>query len=232
MARWSRTVLQLVRIGVVQDCKNIERLLTPMFLGCTVLLLFAFTMGEPAPDVRGRMFAAETLLTILFGLQLSYSRAFELERQDRLFDVLRTSLQDPGTLVAAKLLHVTFNAIVICLPLLLLSLLLQSQDAASVVSLPVLAILILSIVGLGTLGVLLSLITLKAQSSQILFPILYFPLATPVVLSATESLVLWMNEHAAGENFRSWLIMLLVFDVIYLTLTWMLGGDLVKQTAE
>jgi heme exporter protein B len=89
-----------------------------------------------------------------------------------------------------------------------------------------LSILTLMILALSSLGVLLSQMTEKAAGRDLLFPILYFPLAVPVLLAVVQaSYCLWDIHNR--EDLNLWLSLLGGFCVIYLTLGIVLFEELV-----
>ena len=88
----------------------------------------------------------------------------------------------------------------------------------------------MALAGLAALGVLLSAMTLKANARQILYPLLYFPLATPVLLAAVQSSQLYLSSGQITADVRAWLGLLLGFDVIYITLGALLFTELVDES--
>src|SRR5689334_21063352 len=80
----------IVAQGVRAELADKERILSPVLFGVTMLLLFAFAVGEPEPELRRKLYVAQTYLTAFFALQLSFSRLFEPDRQDRVFDLMRS----------------------------------------------------------------------------------------------------------------------------------------------
>lgn len=208
-----------------------ERLLTPLFFGAVVLLLFAFTIPEPPPELRIRMFVAQCLVSTFFALQIGLSRAFEVESQDRVFDLIRTQPVNGVAFIAAKFFHVLLVGASTLIMTSAISIILQGQKLSLFADPVILGLGFLMLAGLSGLGVLLSAVTLRAQARQILFPLLYFPLSTPVLIASAESLCRWLEKPLWDETMRGWMIMLVAFDVIYVTLTLLLGADAVTTDA-
>ena len=220
----------LIRQFLRNEFAASERLLTPLFFGAVVLLLFAFTIPEPPPELRIRMFVAQCLISTFFALQIGLSRAFEVESQDRVFDMIRTQPVDGIAFVLAKFAHVVLVGGSTLIMTSAVSMILQGQKLSLFADPVVLGLGVLMLVGLSGLGVLLSAVTLRAQARQILFPLLYFPLSTPVLIASAESLCRWLEKPVWDETMRGWMIMLLAFDVIYVTLTALLGADAVATS--
>jgi heme exporter protein B len=68
---------------------------------------------------------------------------------------------------------------------------------------------------------------LKARGREVLFPLLYFPLAIPVLLAGSEA-VLSFVENADSSPAWQWIGLLAGFDVIFITLSALLYGELVS----
>lgn len=222
---WSQSVQNLLTQSLRVDFSSKERLITPVFFAAIILLLFSFSIPEQPPEMRSRMMIAESLLAVFFALQIAFSRAFEAERTDRVFDHIRLSPINSSAFITAKLLHVLIVGGCVTLFTLTLSLLLQGQDISLIGDPVVLGGFFLTLIGLAGLGVLLAAITLKAEGQQVLFPLLYFPLSVPVLLCATEALTQWLETHKWDDTMRGWSIMLIAFDAIYLTMTVLLGAE-------
>lgn len=205
-----------------------ERLITPLFFGAIVLLLFAFTLPDQAGEWRIRMIVAQCLISSFFALQITLSRAFEVEGQDRVFDMIRVSPVHGTAFITAKLTHVTLIGTTTMVLTVAAAALFQGFDAAGFLHPLTLILGLLTVLGLSALGVLLSAITMRAQAKQVLFPLLYFPLSTPVLISASEFLCQFLEKPVWDETTRGWFIMLAAFDAIYVTLAVLLGADAVS----
>jgi heme exporter protein B len=222
---WFDDVRILLSHSLRVDISSKERLITPIFFALIILMLFSFAIPDMEQAMRSRMMVAESQLAIFFALQIAFSRTFESERMDRTFDYLRLSPVAASAFITSKVLHVLLIGGGTMVFTGILSILLQGQDLGQIADPVVIGSAFLALLGLTGLGVLLASITLKAEGHQILFPLLYFPLSVPVLLCSTEGLVHWLETHQWDSTMRGWSIMLMAFDVIYLTLTILLGTE-------
>ena len=224
---WIENVRTLFAHSLRVDISSKERLITPIFFALIILMLFSFAIPEPDVAMRSRMMVAESQLAIFFALQIAFSRTFESERIDRTFDHLRLSPISSSAFITSKILHVLFigGGTMLCTGIL--SVILQGQNIGQMADPVVLGAAFLTLLGLTGLGVLLASITLNAEGHQILFPLLYFPLSVPVLLCSTEGLVHWLDTYKWDSTMRGWSVMLIAFDIIYLTLTILLGTEAV-----
>ncbi len=222
---WSQSVTTLLAQSLRVDLSSKDRLITPIFFAAVILLLFSFAIPEQDPSMRSRVMVAESQLAIFFALQIAFSRAFEAERSDRVFDHLRLSPIASSAFITAKMLHVLIMGGFTVMFTGFLAVILQGQDPGVLGDPVVLVAALLSLLGLAGLGVLLAAITLRAEAQQILFPLLYFPLSVPVLICSTEALTQWLETHQWNDTLRGWAVMLMAFDAIYLTMALLLGAE-------
>jgi heme exporter protein B len=220
----------LVGQGLRAELADFERILSPVLFAVTLLILFAFAMGEVDDPLKARVYLAETFLTAFFALQVSFSRLFEPDRQDRVFDVLRTYPVSHTAWFLAKYVLVMALGLATLAPTLVFGAFLHQTARVPLFSWVVCGIAALALAGLAALGVLLSALTLKANSRQILYPLLYFPLTTPVLLAAVQSSLTYLQTHRLDGAVQSWLGLLLAFDAIYFTLGVLLFTELVDES--
>lgn len=220
----------LIMQGFRAELADMERLVSPVLFSVTLLLLFSFAMGEVPPDLKAKVYLAETFLTLLFSLQLSFSRLFEPDRQDHVFDLLRTYPVSHTAWFLAKYVLIFLLGSATLVPTMFFGAFLNHSASAPVFSWSVIAVGFLALAGLASVGVLLSAMTLKANSRQILYPLLYFPLTTPVLLAGVQSSLVILEKGGFTEASRPWMGLLLGFDAIYLTLGILLYPELVDET--
>ena len=206
-----------------------DRLLSPILFAATLLLCFSFALSRLPADVKIPLFIAETVLTAFFALQISFSRIFEPDTGDKVYDLLRTYPLNPTAWFLSKYISVLILGLMILGPTMFLSNFFHGESGASILTPTFMGIALLTLMGLSALGVLLALITMDSGAKQILYPMLYFPLTTPVLLAAVESgrNHLIDNEHLV-DLLQSWLGLLIIFDIIYFTLGILLFSELIK----
>lgn len=216
---------QYLRLEFMQ----LERLISPLLFAVTFLLVFMFAMGKVEPEQVPTLFIAEAFLAGFFALQLSFARSLEPDSQDAVFSLLRSYPIAPGAWFMAKYLTVLTTGILILMPTVVFSAFFHAESRLALLDGSIFLIGLLALLGLCSVGVLLSILTLGAGARQILFPLIYFPLTTPVLLAAVESSRAVLIDGVAMTGLiSSWLGLLLVFDLIYTVLGLLLFGELVK----
>ncbi len=212
-----------------------ERLLSPLLFAMVILVVVAFTFGEPAPESRPAAFIAQVFLSLVLATQTALARAFDPEQQDGAFDLLRTAPVAPGSIYLAKLLVVVMQGATILVPSIAVSALFCGISPPPD-RLPAFAglcfLCLLTVAGLGSLGVTLAAMTLKAHARTVLFPLLYFPLATPLLLAGTQggiALIAPETIIAGASTVTGWVTIAVSANAIFLTLGILLFGELVKS---
>jgi len=219
----------LLAQSIHAEWASAERWLSPLLFALTMLLLFSFAFGRVEPAFVPQLFVAATFLTAFFALQIAFSRVLEPDMQDRVFDQLRSYPIAPTSWFLSKYLLVLMIGLMILGPTLVLADLFINESTISFLSFPLFAIAACSLIALGALGVLLSTMMLRSNARQILYPLLYFPLTTPVLLAAVESSkALLIEQHSLGHLMSSWLGLLVISGIMYFTLSLLLFGELVK----
>lgn len=222
---WFGTVWTLFRQSLRVDISSPERLITPLFFAVVILLLFSFAIPELDPSIQSTIMIAQTQIAIFFALQLTFARAFESERHDRVFEHLKLSPIPASAFIVSKMLHILFIGALTMLSTAFMSTILQGQEPGLMFDPLKLLVAFLSLLGLTGLGVLLAAITLKADGQAVLFPLLYFPLAVPVLLSSTEAISQWVERPVWTETMGGWVTILVAFDAIYLTMAILLAPE-------
>jgi heme exporter protein B len=219
----------LLHQSIQAEWASAERWLSPLLFALTMLLLFSFAFGRVEPAFIPQLFVAANFLTAFFALQIAFSRVLEPDMQDRVFDQLRSYPLSPTAWFLSKYLLVLMIGLMILGPTLVLADLFINESTISFLSLPLFAIAACSLIALGALGVLLSTMMLRSNARQILYPLLYFPLTTPVLLAAVESSkALLIEQHSLSQLLSTWLGLLVISGIMYFTLSLLLFGELVK----
>lgn len=219
----------LVRQSFRIEWETPERWLSPLLFAVTILVLFSFAVGQLNGPDAAKLLVAETFLTAFFALQLSFARSLEPDMSDKVFEVLRTYPISPTSWFLAKYTSVFFMGAFILIPTMVLSSFFNATSGVDLIQAPLILISLVALGGLAALGVLLSTMTMSSGAKQILYPLLYYPLTTPVLLSAVESAKAVLTKGESLESLlSSWLGLLIIFGVIYLTLGTLLFGELVK----
>jgi len=216
------TVWTIARKDLVIEARSRELAYTTLFFAVSVVLVFSFSFvieGVPLTD------AASGILwvAIAFSGTLALGRTFERERQaDTLKALLLSPVERPaiylGKLAGVLLLMLVVEAVVTPVVGLLFD--------APIARAPLLlgGLLIAGTLGFAAVGTLFAAMLIRAQSRDVLLPVLLYPITVPLVIAGvrgTASILAVEPNLAVAE---AWLSMLVFFDAVFLTLAlWVFG---------
>jgi heme exporter protein B len=204
MRRWATDVAALARKDLLLELRARDTLPAMLLFVVSTLVVFHFALPSGSSDL-----AAQGLLwvALLFTALLGLTRAFVAEREQRLLDGLVLAPCDRSAIWAAKGLAV-----------------LAFLAAAELVALPVFALFFsglgwetvagvaLADLGICAVGTLLSAMAAAGRARELLLPLLFLPLAIPIVVGGVGASV------ASGSG--RYLGFLAVYDLVFAIICW------------
>ena len=176
-----------------------------------VLVVFNFAFGTRTETTE--LVAPGILwVAIAFGGVLGFNRIFTTEKENARLEGLMLCPVDHSVIYWGKLagsftfiLATSFIITPIFLVLFDLPLLL-----------PRLALIIfLADLGLAAVGTLFSALAINTRARDIMLPILFLPIAVPVIVAAVKTTALIISASPWGD-IMTWLQIIIAFDIIYL----------------
>jgi heme exporter protein B len=209
------------------EARNREIAYTTLFFAMSCVLIFAFAFvveGQPLADAA----AGILWVAVTFSGTLALARAFERERQS---ETLRALLLAPveraavylGKLLALLTLMIGVELVIVPVIGILF--------AAPLARAPWLlaALVATGTIGFGAVGTLFAAMLVRAQSRDVLLPVLLYPTVVPVVIAGvrgTAAIFAVEPDLAAAET---WLTMLVFFDAVFVTLALWLFGPVMRE---
>lgn len=194
--------------------------LTPMFIfAFLVIVIFAFSF-PPMRETTRQVFPGIIWMGLLFACQLGLSRSFTSEKvNDCLLGLLLTPVDRTVIFFGKLLANLTFIFLVelAALPLFFVFFDYRLQGSFSLF----LLIIFLGTVGFTSVGTFLAALTSNVRHSELLLPLVLFPLLVPVIIGAVKTTALVLSGTFNGELY-SWLKLLAVYDVVFLVVPFML----------
>ncbi|HWD24252.1 MAG TPA: heme exporter protein CcmB [Acidimicrobiales bacterium] len=188
------------------------------------LLLFGLALG---PDPERLRSAAPGLfwVTVLFATILAIQRSFSLERRDDALDGLRISGADPGGIFLGKSGALVVELAVLELLLALVATIVFRIPLANGAFLAVSALVATG--GLAAVGVLYGILSSNSSVHETLLPLLFLPVAAPVLLGAVKTWQLGIAQHPGAG--LGWFALLCAFSAIYLAIGTVAFGTLLED---
>ncbi|NOZ73794.1 MAG: hypothetical protein GXO90_00205 [FCB group bacterium] len=188
----------LLKKEFLVELKSKEISASMLTFGIAVILIFAFSFNVP-PDIMSTFAPGLFWVMTLFISTLGLHRMYAYEKEFDAFGFLISAPVDRGLIFLAKWVSGTLYLVItdlFILPPFLLFLQLQVSVSIGLAAL----VLIFGNLGLMVLGSLVSGLAMRAKMSEVLLPVLLFPLASPVMIAATKASAGLLK----GEPFQSW----------------------------
>lgn len=220
MSGFWRVVWIVARKDLAIEARSRELVNTTMFFALSCVIVFSVSFVGEGGDGRALGDAAAGILwiAIAFSGTLALGRTFERERYG---DTLRALLLAPG---ARPAIYVGKLVGVVCLLLAtqvivvpLVALLFQARLFAYPLLLG--ALLVLGTVGFACVGTLFAAMLGRARSRDVLLPILLYPVTIPVMIAGVRGTAALLASEPQVEMARLWAMLLLSFDVVFVTLS-------------
>lgn len=221
-----RDIGTIIYKDVLMELRSKDILLSMLVFALIVVAVFNFIFDPGSEQMRttapGIMWVA-----IIFAGNLGLSRSFAREHDNALMQGLLLCPVERSNIFIAKLIgNIIFISIVVAISLPVM-IVLFGIDISGVFGL-LLLILILGIIGFAGVGTLFSTISANTKSREVMLPILLFPVAIPIILSATKSTTYLLNGTNL-DNVWSWIKILIAFDLIFTVICFLLYEYVVEE---
>lgn len=218
--------LNVLRKDLLQQWRARARLGAVGAFGIVTLLLFSFANGPDTTMLRANA-AGYLWLALLLCSTLSLGESFRIEAQNGALEGLLLLPTDPRAIYYGKAVA---NLVVLAgLGIALIPVTVALYDVSATMGLPRLAgVITLGAAGLVAPGTLHAALSTRARGSDVLLPLLLFPLVVPALLSSVKATALVLAGDPMGQ-LPSWLGLLTAFNLIYWSLCGLLFGRVVED---
>jgi heme exporter protein CcmB len=207
----------IVRKDLRVEFRSREVIYTSALFATLCVLVFAFGfVNEGRADSTAA--AAILWITVAFAGTLALGRMFDRERQN---ETLRALLLAPVPRPAiylgklAGVLALLFAVEALAVPLVMLWFHAALMEHAAMV----LALIAAGSVGYAAVGTLFAAMLSRARSRGALLPVLLYPVTIPVIIAGVRGTAALLQPEAELAIARAWLMMLVAFDAVFLTLS-------------
>lgn len=217
---FAATALLVVGKDLLVESRSREVIYTSLLFALTCMLVFAFGLVKEGQVVTDAA-AAILWITVAFAGTLALGRVFDRERQN---ETIRALLMAPvsrasiyvGKLLGVLVLLVIVEAAVVPLVSLMFGARLFRYPAF------LFALLFAGSVGYAAVGTLFAAMLARSRSRGALLPVLLYPITVPVIIGGVRGTAALLQPEADLAMARAWLMMLVSFDAVFLTLSlWM-----------
>lgn len=216
MTSFAAAAALVVRKDLRVETRSREVLYTSLLFAVSCMLVFAFGLVKEGRVVADAA-AAILWITIAFAGTLALGRIFDRERQN---ETMRALLLAPvpraaiyvGKLAGVVLLLLLVEAVVVPLVALMFDAALFRHAALTA------GLLLAGSVGYAAVGTLFAAMLARSRSRGALLPVLLYPMTVPVIIGGVRGTAALLQPEADLVMARAWLMMLVSFDAVFLTL--------------
>ena len=197
-------VVALARKDILLELRSRDTLPAMLLFVVSTLVVFHFALPSDSSDLAaGGLLWVAIIFTALLGL----TRAFAAEREQRLLDGLVLAPCDRSAIWLAKGASVmAFLLLAEAVALPAFALFFAPVDARLV------AAVLLADVGIAAVGTLLAAMAAASRARELLLPLLFLPLAIPVIVGGVGATV--------AEEPGRYLGFLALYDLLFAILSW------------
>ncbi len=219
-----RAVAAVAWKDLAAELRSRELLSAMLVFSLLVILIFNFALEL---DIATRRSVTSGVLwtTFAFAGTLGLNRSLAVEKDRGCLDGLLLAPVDRSAIYFGKVIsNLAFMLIVEAIVLPVYSLLYNTNLFHP----GLLAVILLGSIGYTAVGTLLSSMAVQTRTRDVMLPILLFPVAVPVLISAVKASSGYLSG-AAWEEILPWLNLLIAYDVIFTAIAFMVFDYVVEE---
>jgi heme exporter protein B len=219
-----RALSAVVWKDMVAELRSRELLSAMLVFALLVILIFNFAL-ELDPKTRSTVTSGVLWVTFAFAGTLGLNRSMAMEKDRGCLDGLLLAPIDRSAIYFGKTignLVFMFTVELIVLPVY------SALYNTNLFQPGLLLVILLGSLGYTSVGTLLATMAVQTRTRDVLLPILLFPLAIPVLIAAVKSSSGFLQGIDMAE-ITPWLNLLLVYDVIFTAIAFMVFDFVVEE---
>lgn len=220
-----KQIMILVHKDILSELRSKEMVSSMLVFSILTAVIFSFAFESDSDTIR-KVFPGILWIALIFAGILGLNRSISVELMNDALMGLMLGVADPGVIYLSKSLsNFLFLLLiqVVNLPILFI-----------IFNMPVISsyLFFILIVFLGTwgfiaLGTFMSVLSANTNFSEVLLPIILFPLIIPLLIAAVQATGSLFSE-TGFQGLSTWLAILMAFDVIFTVIPWILFDYLLE----
>ena len=216
----------LVRKDLLLELRTKE-IIIPMFtFGLAIILIFSLSFNA-SQEINHTFSPGLLWIIILFVSSLGLHRMFVLEKEFDAFTLNLAAPIDRGTIFISKVVSGTILLLIaeiMIIPPFVVFMNLSIPSNWPIMML----ILIIGDLGIMSIGAIISGLSMRAKLSEILFPILFFPLVSPHLIACVKATNYWF-KGIPFINWQSWVYLIITFFIIFFLVGFMIFDFIAEE---
>ena len=216
----------LVRKDLLLEFRTKE-IIIPMFtFGLAIILIFSLSFNA-SQEINHTFSPGLLWIIILFVSSLGLHRMFVLEKEFDAFTLNLAAPIDRGTIFISKVVSGTILLLIAEIMIIPPFVVFMNLSIPS--NWPIMMfILIIGDLGIMSLGAIVSGLSMRAKLSEILFPILFFPLVSPHVIACVKATNYWF-KGMPFVNWQFWVYLIITFFIIFFLVGFMIFDFIAEE---
>ena len=224
MIGFLRKVLAIVHKDIIAELRTKEMFSSMFVFALLVIVIFNFAFEMRVANVK-QVAPGVLWVTFTFAGMLGLNRSFILEKDKGCLEGLLLAPVDRSAIYFGKMLgNLIFMLVVEAIVLPIFWVLFNPP----LFSPALILILVLGTLGFAGVGTLFSAIAVHTRAREVMLPILLFPIVVPLMIAAVKITGGLLDGQPLSEM-RNWLNLLVGFDIIFLTVSYMTFDYVVEE---
>ncbi|MGC6588838.1 heme exporter protein CcmB [Paenibacillus sp. Dod16] len=220
MMNFMKSTLHITKKDLYTEWKTRQTISTMLIFSALVIVVFSFAF-DPTNSSMQAVTPGVIWVVIVFSSILGLNRSFLMEyKNDNLSGMLAAPI-DPSSIYLGKLL--ANLVLVLIVELVSIPLLFLFFDFRWMGSLLYFAgTVLLGTFGFIAIGTFLAALAANSRSSEMLLPVILFPVATPVLIGAVQSTKTILTDAENISSAVSWMQFMAAYDLIFFVVCFLL----------
>jgi len=209
------SVFNILWKDMLSHFRSAETIISVPFFALITIVVFAFAFNTGGTGFAAEQTAAIIWIAFTFACVIGLSQAFVNEKENSCLKGLLLCPVERHIIFLGKLL-VSFIVISIMEAITTPVFLILFNVTCRIPDL--IALIVLTTLGLSAVGTLFSVISSASRTREILFPILFFPIIVPLLITAISATTSIFEGKLLG-NMMPWIGGIIAFDVLFITIS-------------
>ncbi len=209
---------------ILTEVRNREVLSSVVVFAVLVIIIFNFAFGS-SERAAGLVAPGILWATFAFAGILAFNRSFVMEKEEDCIEGLMTAPISREAIYLGKFFGNTFFILLVQLIVIPVFSLLFNINFFN---LELLAITILATLGFSSTGTLFAAMAVNTRARELVLPILFFPIVSPVIIGAVNASALVLE----GQSFAAinqWIGILVAFDAIFIVASYLIFSFIIEE---
>lgn len=213
--KFFRQIKAIVKKDIMAELRTKEMLSSMVFFSFLVIVIFGFAF-DPTRQVTKAVFPGVIWVAFAFSAILGLNRSFTGEKTNDCLMGLMLCPADRSVIYFSKVItNFIFVTLMELISLPVFFLLFDYPVSSSVIWL--IPIIMLGTLGFISVGTILAALSANTRTSEILLPIILFPIVVPVIIAAVSSTSIILGLPSMVQ-LKSWVGLMIAYDIIFLAI--------------